>query len=241
MGAAIGGRRHPRRPCADHGQLAGLQRPGRAADAGGPGRDRARRRERPTTTATATTTTAANGPACVALHGLGSAARWASSHGTAQGPGVVWRLGPSPVPLAQRVQQALYAGGALQWQAAPGVLAVLPAPSPWPMAPDAVAQAGARVLAAQQRQWPQPAEPASPAPWLLLVLPAALPAAGATPPGTGPAAAPERAPRARQAARHPAHQAIRPPATPWPVPGTRRWRCNCRPPGTAPTPPCKPC
>ncbi len=107
----------------------------------------------------------------------GSGARWATSHGTAQGPGALWVLGPSPVPLAQRVQQSLYAGGALQWQAAPGVLAVLPTPSPWPMAADAVAQAGARVLAAQQRQWPQPGGPEAPPPWLLLVLPTAAAAA----------------------------------------------------------------
>jgi hypothetical protein len=112
------------------------------------------------------------GPACVALQGMGDDARWASSHGTAQGPGAVWVLGPSPVPLAERVQQALYAGGALQWQHAPGMVAVLPVRSPWPMAPDAMAQAGAQVLAAQQRQWPQPADQTPEPPWLLLVLPA---------------------------------------------------------------------
>ena len=126
-----------------------------------------------------------SGAACVALQGLGPATRWASSHGTAEGPSATWLLGPSPVPLAQRVQQALYVGGALQWQAAPGVVAVLPSPSPWPMAPGAVAQAGARVLAAQQRQWPQPAGPQAAAPWLLLVLPAASAAA----PDTGLASA----------------------------------------------------
>lgn len=126
-----------------------------------------------------------SGPACVVLQGLGTDTRWASSHGTAEGPGVTWLLAPSPVPLAQRVQQALYAGGALQWQAAPGVVAVLPSPAPWPMAPDAVAQAGARVLAAQQRHWPQPAAPQAVAPWLLLVLPAATAAA----PDTGLASA----------------------------------------------------
>jgi hypothetical protein len=117
------------------------------------------------------------GPACVALQGLGAAARWASSHGSADGPGALWVLGPSPVPLAQRLQQALYAGGALQWQAAPGVLAVLPAASTWVTSPAAVAAAGARVLAAQQRHWPQPAGPEAP-PWLLLVLPAQAPGAG---------------------------------------------------------------
>ena len=118
-----------------------------------------------------------SGVACVAVQGLGPAARWASSHGSAEGAGALWLLGPSQVPLAQRLQQALYAGGALQWQAAPGVLAVLPAASTWPTSPTAVAAAGARVLAAQQRQWQQPAGPGSP-PWLLLVLPAETPGAG---------------------------------------------------------------
>jgi hypothetical protein len=113
------------------------------------------------------------GTACVALQGLDGNGRWASSHGTAAGPGALFVLGPSPVPLAQRVQQALYAGGALQNQAAPGVLAVLPANAPWPFRADAVAQAGARALAAQQRQWPAPAGRDGAPPWLLLVLPAA--------------------------------------------------------------------
>lgn len=118
-----------------------------------------------------------SGPACVAVQGLGPATRWASSHGSAEGAAALWLLGPAPVPLAQRLQQALYAGGALQWQAAPGVLAVLPAAATWPTSPAAVAAAGARVLAAQHRQWPQPAGPDAP-PWLLLVLPAQAPGAG---------------------------------------------------------------
>ncbi len=115
------------------------------------------------------------GPACVALAGLPPGSRWASSHGTAEGTDALFVLAPSAVPLAQRVQQALYAGGALQWQTAPGVVAVLPQPAPWPVDAAAVAGAGARALAAQQRQWPQPAgrdgSTATP-PWLLLVLPA---------------------------------------------------------------------
>ncbi|MDH4393450.1 MAG: hypothetical protein QE285_18755 [Aquabacterium sp.] len=133
---------------------------------------------------------AGSGPACVALQGLAPGSRFASSHGTADGPDALWRLGPSPVPLAQRVQQSLYAGGALQWQAAPGVVAVLPSPSPWPMAPDAVAQAATRVLDAQQRQWPMPAGPETVPPWLVLVLPAAAAAAPHTAPHTAPDAAP---------------------------------------------------
>jgi hypothetical protein len=122
-----------------------------------------------------------SGPACVALDGLPVPSRWASSHGTAEGAGALFMLGPSPVPLAQRVQQALYAGGALQWQAAPGVLAVLPASAPWPFSGDAVAQAGARALAATQRQWPAPAAGDSGPPWLLLVLPTALRSTAAIP------------------------------------------------------------
>ncbi|MES2715245.1 MAG: hypothetical protein V4795_05750 [Pseudomonadota bacterium] len=115
------------------------------------------------------------GPACVVLSGLPAGSRWASSHGTADGPGARFVLPQAGVPLAQRVQQALYAGGALQLQAAPGVVAALPQAAPWPVSAAAVASAGARALAAQQRQWPQPAgrEADSPSPpWLLLVLPA---------------------------------------------------------------------
>ncbi len=111
------------------------------------------------------------GPACVALSGLPTGSRWASSHGTAEGPGALFVLPPSAVPLAQRVQQSLYAGGALQWQRAPGVVAVLPNPAPWRTQPETLARAAAHALAAQQRQWPQaPARDAPP--WLLLVLPA---------------------------------------------------------------------
>lgn len=139
------------------------------------------------------------GPACVQLQGLaagdGANSRWASSHGSAEGPSALWRLGAGGVPLAQRVQQSLYAGGALQVQAAPGLLAVLPQPSPWPIDAGTLAEAGARALAAQQRQWlPAGAPVAATAttiatthatqdggttpPWLLLALPA--PAANTT-------------------------------------------------------------
>ena len=111
------------------------------------------------------------GPACVALQGLPAGSRWASSHGTAEGTGALFVLPASPVPLAQRVQQALYAGGALQWQRAPGVVAVLPDPAPWPAQPEALARAAAHALAAQQHQWPQASTRPAP-PWLLLVLPA---------------------------------------------------------------------
>ena len=117
-------------------------------------------------------------PACIALQGLGPDGRWASSHGTATGASALFVLGPSPVPLAQRVQQALYAGGALQLQPADGVVAVLPAAVPWRFGADTVARAGARALATQQRQWPAPAGPRETTPpWLLLVLPATAAAA----------------------------------------------------------------
>lgn len=130
------------------------------------------------------------GPACVLLQGLpagaGAAPRWASSHGIVEGPGALWRLGAAGVPLAQRVQQSLYAGGALQVQAAPGLLAVMPQPSPWPIDAATLAEAGTQALAAQQRQWlpagkaasanagttPVASETATTPPWLLLALPA---------------------------------------------------------------------
>jgi hypothetical protein len=133
-------------------------------------------------------------PACVLMDGLPADSRWASSHGSTEGPWALWRLGSAGVPLAQRVQQSLYAGGALQAQAAPGVLAVLPRPSPWAIDAGTLAAVGAQALAAQQRPW-QSAGGASAAshagqdgggaaPWLLLALPA--PAA--------PPAAPEQKP-----------------------------------------------
>ena len=123
------------------------------------------------------------GPACVLLQGLPADSRWASSHGLAEGSSALWRLPATGVPLAQRVQQSLYAGGALQAQAAPGVLAVLPRPSPWALDAGTLAAAGAQALAAQQRQWlPAGAaaaatahvsqDPGTAPPWLLLALPA---------------------------------------------------------------------
>ena len=132
--------------------------------------------------------------ACVLMDGLPADSRWASSHGSAEGPWALWRLGSTGVPLAQRVQQSLYAGGALQAQAAPGVLAVLPRPSPWAIDAAALAAAGAQALAAQQRPW-QPAGGASAAshagqdgggtaPWLLLALPTPAAQTAAAPPTT---------------------------------------------------------
>lgn len=120
------------------------------------------------------------GPACVLLQGMATDARWVSSHGSAEGSSALWRLGAGGVPLAQRVQQSLYAGGALEMQAAPGVLAVLPRPSPWALDAGTLAAAGAQALAAQQRQWLPAGAAAAGAgqdagaaqPWLLLALPA---------------------------------------------------------------------
>lgn len=138
---------------------------------------------------------AGTGTACIALQppvGMSAGpegSRWASSHGVSDGPSLLIRLGPAAIPLAQRVQQALYAGGALQLARAPGVTAVLPAAVPWPLQPAALARAGARALAAQQRQWPAPgaAPPDSTAPWLLLALPTAgLPPAPANSPTARP-------------------------------------------------------
>lgn len=122
------------------------------------------------------------GPACVLLQDMTQDARWVSSHGTAEGSSTLWRLGAGGVPLAQRVQQSLYAGGALQVQSAPGLLAVLPRPSPWALDAGMLAAAGAQALASQQRQWlPAGAPMAAPTnssqdtatspPWLLLALP----------------------------------------------------------------------
>lgn len=120
--------------------------------------------------------------ACVGLEGLPADSRWASSHGSAEGASALLRIAPGPQPLRQRVQQAIYAGGALQLRAgpadAPPLSAVLPEPGAgepgWRFDADALAAAGAQALAAQRRQW---GDSGSGAPWLLL----ALPGAGAAP------------------------------------------------------------
>lgn len=110
--------------------------------------------------------------ACVQVSGLPAASRWASSHGLADGTQVLWRIPPGPAPLAVRVQQALYVGGALQ-SATRGptggqVTAVMPAEAGWRFDADALAQGGAEALAAQRRQWGD--VQAMPR-WLLLLLP----------------------------------------------------------------------
>ena len=110
--------------------------------------------------------------ACVQVSGLPADSRWASSHGQAEGAQALWRIPPGPAPLAVRVQQALYAGGALQsatrGPAGGQVTAVMPAEAGWRFGADALAQAGAEALAAQRRHWGD--VDAMPR-WLLLLLP----------------------------------------------------------------------
>ncbi len=116
--------------------------------------------------------------ACVQVTGLPADSRWASSHGLAEGDQVLWRIASGSAPLAVRVQQALYAGGALQsatrGPAGGQVAAVMPAESGWRFGAEALAQAGAEALAAQRRHWGD--VEAMPR-WLLLLLP--------PPPGSG--------------------------------------------------------
>jgi len=108
--------------------------------------------------------------ACVGFAGLPADSRWASSHGSAQGASALFRLPPSPLPLRWRVQQALFAGGALQvqQQLAGGqpVTVAMPADAPWRFNADALAQASALAVAAQRRYWADTA----PGPALLVLL-----------------------------------------------------------------------
>lgn len=117
--------------------------------------------------------------ACVRLDGLGADSRWASSHGSAEGSAALLRVAPGAAPLAVRVQQALYAGGALQThtRSADGstLTAVMPADAGWRFEGAALAQASAEALAAQRRFW---AEREPSAPWLVLMLPAPAAPAG---------------------------------------------------------------
>ena len=124
--------------------------------------------------------------ACVALTGLPDGARWASSHGAGEGDGTaLLRVGAGPQPLRSRVQQALYAGGALALRTlqvdGQALTAALPATAPdepaWGLDADALAAAGSQALAAQRRFWGDTAA----GPLLLLALPGR---------GEAPAAAP---------------------------------------------------
>lgn len=117
--------------------------------------------------------------ACVQLDGLGAGSRWASSHGSAEGSAALLRVAPGAAPLAVRVQQALYAGGALQAHtlSADGstLTAAMPADAGWRFDVAALAQASAEALAAQRRFWAE-REPSTP--WLVLMLPAPAAPAG---------------------------------------------------------------
>ena len=102
--------------------------------------------------------------ACIAMSAPdappGETPRWISSHGVALGPHALWRLPASPDSLRSRVQQALYAGGAWQWQALTvegQALTVARPDSPagptWTLPLPVLAQAGQQALAAQRRHW----------------------------------------------------------------------------------------
>ena len=111
------------------------------------------------------------GEACVALSGLAPGGRWVGSHGTSDGVDALWRL-PSGTALASRVQQALFAGGALQLHQANALTVALPQDSPWRFSAEALHQATAQAFAAQRRYWGDPPDSAI-RPWLLLLMPAA--------------------------------------------------------------------
>lgn len=133
------------------------------------------------TVATAAATTAAStapgNPASPA------ATRWASSHGQVDGPSALFRLtstssGASP-PLRQRVQQALYAGGALErFQSTTDGLPltlVRPSATGWLAPIGGLGQAAVSAWAAQRQFW---GDSSRAAPLLLLLLPGGSPASG---------------------------------------------------------------
>ncbi len=132
--------------------------------------------------------------ACIAFYGLSprpddaAPVRWASSHGLAEGPTALFRVAPGPASLRSRVQQALYAGGALQTQTQPqpqtqarspdggsSITLARPATVPWRFSLDALGQAAAQALAAQRQFW---GDSSATGPLLVLLLPNA-------PTGTG--------------------------------------------------------
>ena len=98
--------------------------------------------------------------------------RWATSHGSAEGPSAWFRVAPGVAPLRLRVQQALYAGGALQVasQTSDGqaLTVARPAAPAWRFPIEALAQASAQATAAQRRFW---GDTAPPGPLLVLLLP----------------------------------------------------------------------
>jgi hypothetical protein len=83
--------------------------------------------------------------------------RWATSHGNAEGPSALLRIEPGAAALRVRVQQAIYAGGALELlsQTLEGqvVTVARPAAPAWRFGLAALAQASAQAAAAQRQFW----------------------------------------------------------------------------------------
>ena len=139
--------------------------------------------------------------ACIAFYGLTPRAdgtgpvRWASSHGLAEGPTALFRVAPGATSLRSRVQQALYAGGALQTQTvtqtqtqtqtqpqtqarpldAGSLMLARPAGVAWRFSLDALGQAAGQALAAQRQFW---GDTGAASPLLVLLLPNAPTGAG---------------------------------------------------------------
>ena len=128
-----------------------------------------------------------------------TAIRWASSHGQAEGQSALFRL-PVPAaaalaptasttsasttsaaatPLRRWVQQALYAGGALDWFQAPAgslpLTLVRPSASNWLAPVDDLGRAAVQTWADQRQFW---SDSSSAAPLLLLLLPGSSAASG---------------------------------------------------------------
>ena len=87
----------------------------------------------------------------------GPATRWVNSHGNAEGLSALFRVAPGAATLRWRVQQALYAGGAMQSltridDGQPMIVARPVAPA-WAQGIEAVAQASAQSQASQRRFW----------------------------------------------------------------------------------------
>lgn len=103
--------------------------------------------------------------------------RWVSSHGQAEGASTLFLVAPGAATLRWRVQQALYAGGALQVLTrnddGQTLTVVRPSAPAWRAGLEAQAQASSQALASQRRFWGDntPAKPL-----LVLLLPS--PSAG---------------------------------------------------------------
>lgn len=92
-------------------------------------------------------------PACLRVESADNA-RWISNFGRAEGPSARWSW---PAASAGLVQQALYAGGALQWRDADAggqtITAVLPADAALGFDAGALAERTARLQGALRRDW----------------------------------------------------------------------------------------